>query len=530
GVASLYGRPGLAGRANGDIRLDIDADDVDGFVNARIIELGRADDSAHANAMLQTRFEDRRASGELVVTGTNELDLNVFADLPIDVDASSLAVGVRRNAGMTFNASGGGPLGPIWAAAGPVNTRFEGRFAVDANYEGRTQAFRPDGSVSLKSGLFEDGDSGLFLKDVSLDARLRQDAIELLALDARGADGGRIEGAGRYAFDGAADIDLKLHRLDALRRSDIRAVLSGGLSFGAQAQGAALTGALKINEAHINVENLPRTKFKTLNVRFDEAPIEEAPAVSQDQSVALDIAMKADRRIYIQGGGFETEWDADMHVGGVLGAPLLDGEARILRGDLDFVGRRFEFVDSEIVFAGSPDKTQLALKAVYETDALTAAVEVTGVPEDPAIALTSDPDLPQDEVLSHILFGESAAGFGGVQSAQLAAGLAAISGGEAGFDLTGSLRDALGVDRLDLGTSSDGTASLRAGQYVAPDVYVELMSNARGAPGWGVTWTPQRRIEVGAEREAEDAPKFSVKWRRDYDFDNPLDGVRATGE
>ncbi|MEL6961097.1 MAG: hypothetical protein AAGL89_19370, partial [Pseudomonadota bacterium] len=50
----------------------------------------------------------------------------------------------------------------------------------------------------------------------------------------------------------------------------------------------------------------------------------------------------------------------------------------------------------------------------------------------------------------------------------------------------------------------------------AEDVYLEVRTTTRGAPGLGVEWTPRQNVEVGAEFGAEVTPRFTIQWTRDY--------------
>ena len=85
------------------------------------------------------------------------------------------------------------------------------------------------------------------------------------------------------------------------------------------------------------------------------------------------------------------------------------------------------------------------------------------------------PDLPQDEVLAHLLFGTSVKDLSAIQIAQIASAIAELSGVTGGGgDPLGAVRKGLGLDRLSVGGGSgSGTgATVEAGRYVARGVYV----------------------------------------------------------
>jgi len=235
--------------------------------------------------------------------------------------------------------------------------------------------------------------------------------------------------------------------------------------------------------------------------------------------IRLDIGLTAPRRIFVDGTGLTSEWSLDTRISGTVSDPRLTGTAEIVRGDIDFVGRVFQFTDSTVRFNGPPTDARLSVRAERDTPALTAGVNVTGTVTAPEFAVTSDPDLPEDEILSRVLFGRSPAQLTALEAAQLAAAVARLSGGGgAGFDLVGPVQDALGVDRLDFGVSEEGDASVGVGEYIGDDVYVELRTNARGDTGVAVEWTPLRSLAIGTELRAAAEPRFTVRWRRDFDL------------
>ena len=73
----------------------------------------------------------------------------------------------------------------------------------------------------------------------------------------------------------------------------------------------------------------------------------------------------------------------------------------------------------------------LNIAASEEIEDVTVRVNVTGRAMDPQIAFSSTPGLPQDEILSRILFGNSVGNLSTIQAVQLAASLNSLrsSGG-----------------------------------------------------------------------------------------------------
>ena len=97
----------------------------------------------------------------------------------------------------------------------------------------------------------------------------------------------------------------------------------------------------------------------------------------------------------------------------------------------------------------------------------------------PRITFSSDPPLPQDEVLARVLFNRATADLSAFQVAQLAAAAAELAGA-GGPGLLSQLRGATGLDDLDIVTQEDGSAALRAGKYLDDNIYVDVQSGSEG--------------------------------------------------
>ena len=95
------------------------------------------------------------------------------------------------------------------------------------------------------------------------------------------------------------------------------------------------------------------------------------------------------------------------------------------------------------------------LDLVAETTAadVTARISVTGPASQPAFAITSNPSLPEDEILSRVLFQKSSGSLSAFQALQLANAVATLSGQGDAFE---HLRKSLGVDSLDISSSASG--------------------------------------------------------------------------
>ena len=102
-----------------------------------------------------------------------------------------------------------------------------------------------------------------------------------------------------------------------------------------------------------------------------------------------------------------------------------------------------------------------------------------------------------------------------LQIAQLAAAAAELAGGS-NTSLLGSLRQATGLDDLDVVTDSEGNAAVRAGRYVQENVYLGVEAGAggtaRGTINLDITEELKARGALGSDGDSS----VGVFFERDY--------------
>ena len=137
---------------------------------------------------------------------------------------------------------------------------------------------------------------------------------------------------------------------------------------------------------------------------------------------------------------------------------------------------------------------------------------MTGTAAEPKIGLTSTPALPQDEILSQVLFGRSASQLSAFEAAQLAAGVAALAGG-GGFDVIGNLRELAGLDRLSFGGDASAV-TVAGGRYITDDVYLEIIGGGEGGAAVNVEWQVRRNLAISSKFGGTGDATLSIRWRR----------------
>ena len=232
-------------------------------------------------------------------------------------------------------------------------------------------------------------------------------------------------------------------------------------------------------------EGMPAS-VPTLNVvRIDSLrPLPKSPVSSTAPLVVvtLDIRVDIPGQCFVRGRGLDSTWAGNISVTGTSAAPIVKGQLRTVQGTLSALGKDFTLSRGLIVFeGGTPIDPRLDVEATASATGITARIDVTGTAGHPVIKLNSDPPLPQDEILSHVLFGKDASQISPSEGLQLAAAVASLSGG-GGLNVFDKLRQTTGLDRLGLTSTTSSTdtnnqsalsgTAISGGKYVANGVFV----------------------------------------------------------
>jgi translocation and assembly module TamB len=138
-------------------------------------------------------------------------------------------------------------------------------------------------------------------------------------------------------------------------------------------------------------------------------------------------------------------------------------------------------------------------------------VRVRGTAAAPEITLSSRPQLPQDEILSQVLFGRSASQLSALEAAQLASAISGLAGG-GGFDIIGGLREFAGLDRLTFGGDGSGM-TVAGGKYISDNVYLEIIGGGREGAAVQVEYQVNRRLSIVSRLSGD--TRVSVRYRRE---------------
>jgi translocation and assembly module TamB len=458
------------------------------------------------------QIEGARATFETTIAAAQAGTLRVSGSVPLSRSgALDLAVKGHLDASLanwSMSASG---------------RRVTGAFAIDARVGGAIQNPQASGSATLSNGSFQDALIGVRLDAIRAHLVAHGDKITIESASAATRNGGSLTAAGDIKLEPAGGfpgaLKIKGQRAELVQTALATAVAELDLDVaGPLARHPRLGGKVDIDSLDVAIpERLPGSLQPLSGTRhIDPTPTaaarlaiaamtakggKRAPAFN----AALDLTIAAPDAIRVHGRGLDAQLGGNLKLAGTLAEPKPVGAFNLVQGSLRILTSQLDFTRANLTFAGDLSP-QLDFLATTQAGGATIMVAITGDPADPQFIFTSSPDMPQDEILSRLLFGAPSGQLSPTQALALAQAAAIYSGGNNAFE---GLRRSLGLgdasnstnpltkflgDRVSLGVHTGATPAQTG---VGMDISIYKRFKVKGAIGA----TGGASAGVGAEYE-----------------------------
>jgi translocation and assembly module TamB len=519
-------RLGLGGRASGTFFYVEEANGTpSGRIDVKVRGLTRAGlalASKPIDLAVIASFGGSRAGARLVAAsagqtiGRGQIQLNGLggaAALGSQIANANLAGQLRFN----------GDAGTLWRLTGISTFDLSGNVAIGADMGGTLSNPIIRGSVRTASARVESAAAGMVLTGVAASGQFNGSRLVLNSFSATAGKGGRLTGSGTISFaSGAPGIDLSVQAESAtlIARDDLGATVTGPLRIQSEGSGGLISGTVRVDRSsYVLGQSAVATSFPRLRVREINGGADLQMAVAPARPWLLDIKANVPGRMMVTGLGLDSEWRGDLAVTGSILSPAILGAAEVVRGGYEFAGRRFELERGVIRFRGeSPPDPILDIVAQGDTQGLDATIRVGGTGQKPEITFASVPALPQEELLSRLLFGTSITNLSAPEALQLAGAVASMRGG-AGLNPINALRQAVGLDRLRIlpaDTTTGQRTSVAAGKYISRRAFVEIITDGAGYSATRAEFQVTRWLSILSTLSSVGRQSAAVRISKDY--------------
>lgn len=423
------------------------------------------------------RLQGGRAAVEATLTAGKTGRLAVKGTVPLSRDGALDVVASGSLDLIVFD--------PFLTAEG---RRVRGETTLDLMASGTLAAPRLTGTIRLRSGEVQDYVQGIHIADIAADIAIADGVARITQFTGRAGEGTvALAGTVDLLAPGIpVDVTFTAHRARLPARDLVTAILEADLHIqGRATERLQVGGTVHVDRADIQLPDALPKSVAVLDVRRpgQKPPPPPSPAFV----LGLDVTLDAPSAIFVRGHGLDAEMGGSIRVTGTTAVPSVTGAFSLRHGSLDFASQTLQFVSGAVSFdgrslTGNLDPT-INFVAAKTSGGVTARIAVTGYADNPKISLSSTPELPQDEVLAHLLFARSVSQLSPLEIAQIGSALASLaSGGGGGFSPLAEVRKGLGLDVLSVGGTGSGTGgtTVEAGKYVANGVFLGSKQSLSG--------------------------------------------------
>ncbi|MEM8553870.1 MAG: translocation/assembly module TamB domain-containing protein [Pseudomonadota bacterium] len=476
-----------------------------------------------------------KLSGPIAVNGTLTGENDTYL---VDLTADALGGLTAQVSGTALSPDGNADLAiaadvPLTLAGPFIAPRsLTGNVIADLTLQGPPAVESLRGTVRLADTRFSDPSSKLVLETiagtVTMDAG---QAVTSIAADL--ATGGQIRVSGPVAlsdpFNG--NLDIVLDQLNLVDPALYEIQQSGEINVsGPLTGGANIVGQIDLGRVELRIPtsfgaggpiieiehvNEPRPSLVTrerAGLVIEPEPAEAAGGNAP--AYGLNVAIDAPQRIFVRGRGLDVEFGGRLTVGGTTDNIIPSGRFELVRGRLDILTQVLEFSEATITLGGDL-VPQVFMVAESEDATIDAQIEISGPVDQPELRFTSDPELPEDEVLAQLFFGKSIAELSPLEAVELVSAIATLTG-RSGGGLLGGIRDSIGVDRLNVGQDDEGNAEVTAGKYITDDIYTDLTVNAEGTSRIRLNYDIRPGLTTSGSFDNEGDTRIGIGFARDY--------------
>lgn len=547
------GNPTADALLAGTGRINADVGQADGVLSLRTLEISTPQVSVvgalNGNAGVgQGRFNASlrdiglltdQISGPVRATGAASLD--DAGNWGVDATGTGpggLTAQVRGNVAQSgqldLDIVGSAPLGLVNNAIEP--RRLSGTANFDLRAQGEPGLDALSGQVTFANGRLADPGLAQALSGITGAIRLNNGSAQI-DLRSNVEGGGAIAINGPIGLSGANNANVTVQLTDVVLQDPelYRTTIGGVVTLQGPLQGGArIDGQLGLGQTDVQVPSSSISKLGSLPEVAHQRPSAEVRRTlaragllpdgaeasgnnggGSNAAFPLNIVIDAPSRIFIRGRGLDAELGGQLTIGGTSANVIPVGRFELLRGRIDILQQRFDLTEGSASLQGDFEPYIRLVATTQSAGGTQISIIVEGPASEPEVTFQSVPDLPQDEVLSQLIFGRDLQSISPLQAVQLAAAISTLAG-RGGGGVMDQLRQNFGLDDFDVTTDDDGNAAVRAGRYLSENVYTDVTVSSSGDTEINLNLDITDEIVAKGGVDQDGGTSVGVFFERDY--------------
>ncbi|MBP0597930.1 translocation/assembly module TamB domain-containing protein [Herbaspirillum sp. LeCh32-8] len=502
----------------------------------------------------------QRKSGDMRVTTSNGEAALGLSELRLrgDFQGQQMRVNGRVNAGRIGTLDLGGDIGLqridrllTLADGSPLNLKarldvpevkrvgdligpqvsLNGKLGAELSAAGTLGQPKLSGAINGDNLAVTQFDQGIQLKDGIVRIVMDNNVIDLRQIEFHGGRG-TLKAGGKVQLD-AENPDLNAtitaERLELFASPDRQLMLSGQGTIANVKEQLRVDGKFRVDKALFDLpkSSAPKLGDDVVVIRRDGKAKVGANASSKEKLQAatekpagkfapvIALAVDLGNDFRFRGSGADLRLTGDMMVRSEPLSPLrATGTIHVADGTYEAFGTKLNIERGIINFQGPIANPNINILAMRRNQDVEAGVSVTGNANQPRVQLVSEPNVPDDEKLSWMMFGHGtdSSSIGQRSASSQALALVGNMGGK-------RIAKDIGLDQFSIGSSESGLTDdqvVNLGKAITEKITLGYEQSLQGAASVAkATWQISRRWSVVAR--AGTINGLNILFNRRYD-------------
>ncbi|NOQ65517.1 MAG: hypothetical protein GQ582_13480 [Methyloprofundus sp.] len=308
---------------------------------------------------------------------------------------------------------------------------------------------------------------------------------------------------------------VKGDTLQLFKTPEMQVWVSPDLHLIGDQHGAKLIGKLVIPKAELIFESLPEG---AVSLSDDEIIVNAGKTATKESRYPLDADLQIslnEEAVSVEGFGLKAHLKGELHAVRKKSQLKLYHTLNIVKGTYQAYGQDLEIEKAQLLFTGDMQNLGVnilaARKATDWDDKTVAYLRMTGTLKNPETTIYTVPALPESEALAYLLTGSKLGESDANNTALLAK--AALSLGREYVD---ALMGVVGIDELEIKSTSLGQNSMVIGKRITSDLYARYIMDVLTAEmQFAVIYKLTKHISI--ETRAGTTHSSDIKYNIEFD-------------
>lgn len=414
---------------------------------------------------------------------------------------------------------------------------YSGSFKTDINSSGTFHKPIIKGRLQIENGFYENFKFGTILKNLNANFHIDNNLLKVVNCQGTDQNSGQLKVNGQiHLMDfSKPNFGLILNTKNFILAANdgITASIDSQIQLKGLGKKAEISGKVSFSNSEISLGVFADDGIQKIQIKDEDGrPLNQSDAVLDTKPISnyfpINLIVSFPKTLKLKGFGLNSLWEGELKIINYLSQPNVIGRLSLIQGKADLFKNKLDLEKGGYVIFDNQVSNDpiLNLKATRDINEIKAFVVIEGRASDIKIKFASSPALPQEEILSRLIFRKGRDKISMAQSILLANYIQDISRGGTGRSFFDQIENAMGVDLLQIkevpthNTDGENTVghALSIGKRLSDKVFITwdqgVDKNASSKATLEVELSNQFRLEadVGGEKNTG----IGLQWIKRY--------------